>query len=360
MIIQFDIPNNPHKHRQFCTLLDNVYLHNTGKDISKGDVEGLLSIIHDSKAVKAGIHKETQKSGDRETYFPNSYNTSTEFDEEINDEIFLIFDATMHNYMHAFFDLFGNCLYFDILKKERKLKLGIPEEFWVDEGKNNFVKQWLILYYGEDIDVIILKRNKTYKIKHIILPNGIYWHPEPTGHQPIMEMIKNASSKISPIKVSKNGCYISRQDTIKYGWYHKREMENELELIDKIKEELDYDIIEMMDYSLVEKIQLSKSYNNIIQQNGASNLNILFSPPHTNNIVLTNPKMGWWINQKCSDYSNISGCNLLILEDIGEIINDPTQPLITDPNNHPWRITDVDGVISLFKTIDDGSIWSSQ
>ena len=32
-----------------------------------------------------------------------------------------MFDATMQNYMHCFFDLFGNLLYFDILKKEPKL-----------------------------------------------------------------------------------------------------------------------------------------------------------------------------------------------------------------------------------------------
>jgi hypothetical protein len=359
MIIQFDIPNNPHKNRQFCTLLDNVYLHNTGKDISDGNADDLLVITHDGKNVKAGIHKDTQKSGDREIYYPNSFNTSTEYDEEINDNIFLMFDVTMQNYMHCFFDLFGNCLYFDILKKEKNIKLGIPEECWVDEGKNNFIKQWLTLYYGDDIDIVIFKKNQTYKIKHIILPNGIYWHPEYIGHQPIMEMISKVASKVSPIKITKKGCYISRQDTIKYGWYHKREMENELELIEKIKKELDYDIIEMMDYNLIEKIQLSKSYKNIIQQNGASNLNILFSLPETVNIILTNPKMGPWINQKCSDYSLVSGCTLLVIDDIGEIINDPTQPPITDPNNHPWKITDIDGVINLLKQIDDGSIWNS-
>jgi hypothetical protein len=71
-----------------------------------------------------------------------------------------------------------------------------------------------------------------------------------------MEMIKKVASKIPAIKVNKKGCYISRQDTIKYGWYHKREMSNEKELIDKIKSELDYDIIEMMDYSLIEKAKI--------------------------------------------------------------------------------------------------------
>ena len=41
-------------------------------------------------------------------------------------------------------------------------------------------------------------------------------------------------------------------------------------LIDKIKEELGYDIIELMDYSLKEKIQIFKSYKNIVQQSSAS------------------------------------------------------------------------------------------
>lgn len=359
MIVSFDIPNNPHKHRQFCTVLEDVYLYNTGKDISDGNTDDLITITHNGKGVKAGIHKDTQKSGDKEVYYPDVINTSTQYDEEILDPIFLMFDATMQNYMHCFFDLFGNLLYFDILKKEKNIKLGIPEEFWVDKGKNNFIKQWLTLYYGEDLDIVLFKQKKTYKINHITIPNGIYWHPESVGHQPIMEMIKKIASKVPAIKVSKKGCYISRQDTIKYGWYHKREMSNEKELINKIKSELDYDIIEMMDYSLIEKIQLSKSYKNIIHQSGASNLNLLFSLSDNTNIVLSNPKMGPWINYQCENYSNVSGCPLLIIDDIGEIINDPTQPPITDPNNHPWKITDIDGVIGLLKQIDDGSIWGS-
>ena len=36
------------------------------------------------------------------------------------------------------------------------------------------------------------------------------------------------------------------------------------ELIDKIKSELDYDIIELMDYDMIGKIQIFKSYKNII------------------------------------------------------------------------------------------------
>ena len=69
--------------------------------------------------------------------------------------------------------------------------------------------------------------------------------------------------------------------------------------------------------------------------------------------------MGPWINIKCSDYSIVSGCKLLVLDEIGELIIDPTQPSLSDSNNYPWRITDLEGVIGLLKQIDDGSIWES-
>jgi hypothetical protein len=359
MILQFDIQNNPHKHRQFCTVLDNVYLTNTGKDLSDGSADGLITITHDGKKVKAGIHKDTQKMGDREIYFPNQFDDSTEYDEEIDEEIFLLFDDTGINYLHFFFDLFGKCIYYDILKQHKNLKLGITSDFWVDEGKNNHIKQWLSLYY-DNLEIVVFERNKTYKIKQIILPNCLYWSPEQTGHQPIMEMINRTAAKIEPMEVKANGCYISRQDTIKHGWYHNREMANELELIDRIKNELNYDIIELMNYSLIDKIKIFKSYKHIIQQSSASNVNILFSNPNIINVILSNPNMGPWINVKCYDYSVTSGCALLTIDNIGEVIIDPNIPPISDRNNHPWKIISLDGVMGLLKQIDDGSIWNSQ
>jgi len=358
MIIYFDIPNNPHKHRQFCTILDNVYLTHQNKDTSDGSAIDLISITHDGKLVKAGIDKEAQKLGSKEIYYKNKFNNSINYEEIIDEDIFLLFDDTGVNYLHSFFDLFGKCFYFDTLKQSKNIKLGLSEEFWTDSGKNNFIKQWLKLYYGDDLEVISFKKGKTYKIKQIILPNCPYWSPEYTGHQPIMELIKNTVEKIQPIEVKTNGCYISRQDTIKYGWFHPREMVNELELIEKIQSELNYDIIELMDYNLIEKIQIFKSYKNIIQQNSASNVNILFSPKGINNIILTNPKLGPWLNYKCQEFSTTSGCNLLILEDIGELILNSSQPNKNDLNNFPWRITDIDGVIDILKQIDSEIIWS--
>jgi hypothetical protein len=136
-------------------------------------------------------------------------------------------------------------------------------------------------------------------------------------------------------------------------------MANELELIDRIKNELNYDIIELMDYSLIDKIKIFKSYKHIIQQSSASNVNILFSNSDVINTILSNPNMGPWINVKCHDYSIISGCALLAIDNIGEVIIDPNAPPLSDRNNYPWKIIDLDGVMGLLKQIDDGSIWNS-
>jgi hypothetical protein len=356
MISQFNITGNPHRHRQFCTILDNVYLKNTGKDLSDGSAAGLVEVIHDTKVVKAGIDKDTQKMGDKEVYYPNQFDFNTTFDVEINEELFLLFDDAGINYQHFFFDLFGKCIYYDeLLKINSGLKIGIPQEFWTNTGKNNHIKQWLELYYP-NLNIVVLETNKTYKIAQIILPNCLYWFPEGIGHDPIMDMIKSVADKIQPDEV-KQGCYISRQDAVKYGWYHNREMANELELISQIESKLGYDIIEMMNYTLADKIKLSKSYKNIIQQSSASNVNILFSCEGVNNIVLSNPRMGPWQNHKNQEYSIKSGANLLVADDVGELIKDTND--LADSNNYPWRLTDISGIMDVLKQVDDGSIWNS-
>jgi len=359
-VIQFNIPENPHYHRQFCTVLEDTILKNTGEDISDGTANRLIEVIHNNRKVKAGIDKDTQKTGDKEIYFPNEYDYDKKFDYTIDEDVFLFFDGTGINYIHFFFDLFGKCIYYDILKKDNpKLKLGIPKEFYEETGKNSFIKQWLNLYY-DDLEVVIFESNKNYKIKKIILPNCLFWFPEGYGHDPIIKMIRKVYDKIEPINVTKNGCYISRQDTIKYGWYHGREMQNELELINRIKSELDYDIIELMDYDLKGKFQIFKSYKTIIQQSSASNVNILFSSPESNSIILSNPRMGPWLNGKCYEYSLHSGSNLLLLDNVGELIIDPNKSQLADSNNYPWYIPNLDSLIDILKQVDDGSIWNSQ
>jgi hypothetical protein len=176
-----------------------------------------------------------------------------------------------------------------------------------------------------------------------------------------MERIIETASKISPIEVKSNGCYISRQDTIKRGWYnskewyHSRELVNELELIDKIKSELNYDIIELMDYDLIGKIQIFKSYKNIIQQSSASNINILFSGKNNTNVVITNPKLENWLMYKINQFSLKSKAPIVSLNGGGEIVEELGDEW-ADKGNATWRLVDINGLIEVLKQIDQNNL----
>jgi hypothetical protein len=348
-IINIPIPDNPYNNRQFCVSLSDAYL-NTNSE--------LVDVCHNGKKVRAGIDKELQKAGNQNIIYYDIIDEDTNYDYLIEEDIFLLHDESGVNYAHFFFDYFGRCLYFDELKKQNpNLKLAILENFYKEDGNSSFIKEWLDLYYqDENIDIIILKKDKRYKIKNLILSNIFYWFPEGYGHDFIVDKIIKTISKISPIEVKTNGCYISRQDTIKRGWYHKRELENELELIDKIKTELNYDIIELMDYNLKEKIQIFKSYKNIIQQSSASNINIIFSNFNNNHIIISHPVMEGWLNFKCIQFSTQSKANLITLDGGGECISTLEETGQTNKDNIPWKLTDIDGLIEVLKQINEGKI----
>lgn len=354
-ITRIDIPNSIHKFKQFYTTLSNAYVFHMESPKDRTNPEDVI-VIHDNKKVKAGIHKDTQKMGDATTYFEGVY-PNPKHDEEIQDDIFLLYDDCGLNYAHFFFDFFGKCIYFDEIRKTNpNLKLGILEEFYKETGNSTFIKQWLDLYYqDQDIDIVIFKKDTQYKIKTLILPNSFYWFPEGHGEDYIIEKIIETVAKVPKIKTTTNGCYISRQDTIKRGWYHGRDLVNELELIDQIQNELGYDIVELMDYDIIGKIQIFKSYPIIVQQSSASNINILFSNKENTHVIISNPRMANWLNSKVMQFSQKSKANLLTLEGAGEYLSDHIEPN-TDQGNYPWQLTNIEGIIEVLKQINNNEI----
>lgn len=346
MTIPVLIPNSIHANRQFYTVLNESYL----KHIDSFSLE----VYHDGKKVKAGIDKDTQKQGNTEIYYLNKTNEDKSYDYEINDDILLLYDDAGVNYAHFFFDFFGKCLYFKEVKKPYpNLKIGILEDFYSETGNSTFIKQWLDLYFENDIEIVVFKKDQRYKIKTLILPNSFYWFPEGYGDDFITDEIIKTVEKIKPIETKSKGCYISRQDTVKREWHNKRHLVNEIELIDNIQTELGYDIIELMDYDLIQKIQIFKSYPIIIQQSSASNISLLFSTPKTTNIIISHPVMEGWLNFKCTQFSQKSKTNLITLNGGGELIIEDN---LADQNNHPWRIPNIEGLIDVLKQIDKGEI----
>jgi capsular polysaccharide biosynthesis protein len=354
-VTRVDIPNSIHKFKQFYTTLEGAYLKHL---IAPKDRTLPIDVVvtHDNKNVKAGIWKDNQKIGDTNPYF-EGYIPTPQQDEDIQGDIFLLYDDCGLNYAHFFFDFFGKCIYFDEIRKTNpKVKLGILEEFYQETGNSTFIKQWLDLYYqDQDIEIIIFKKEVQYKVETLIIPNSFYWFPEGYGDDYIVEKIIETVAKVPKIEVKSNGCYISRQDTIKRGWYHGRDLINEVELIDQIQNELGYDIVELMDYDIIGKIQIFKSYPIIVQQSSASNINILFSNKDNTHVIISNPRMADWLNSKVMQFSQKSKANMVTLEGAGEYLSEYVEPN-TNQGNYPWQLTNIEGIIEVLKQINNGNI----
>jgi hypothetical protein len=360
-IINVPIKGCPHTSRQFCTSFSNAYIKHIDPVLNVDIVHGYVEVSHNSKKVRAGIDKDVQKAGRQDLVYYDVVDENINYDELLEDDVFLLHDEAGINYAHFFFDYFGRCLYFDELRKSNpNLKLGILEDFYKEDGNSSFIKEWIDLYYQDkNVDIVVFKKNKRYKVTNLILPNLFYWFPEGYGDDPIVDKIIETAAKIPAIEVKTNGCYISRQDTIKRGWYHKRELKNELELINKIKSELNYDIIELMDCSLIEKIQIFKSYKNIIHQSSASNTNVFFSNHDNTHILISHPIMENWLNFKCNQFAIKSGSNLITLDGGGYCVSTLEETGQTNKDNLPWILNDIDSLIEVLKQIEDNSIWKS-
>jgi len=354
-LIPINIPDKTHTHRHYCMLFDTTFVLHKDPIEKKGIKYEWITVYHNGKKLELE-NKDYEKLGRYDLIYTDIFDSNQQYDESI-DNMFLLYDNAGLNYAHFFFDFFSRCLYFDeLIKTNPNLKLGIPEDYYKEEGSSTFIKQWLDLYYQDkNVNIVILTKNKKYKITNLVIPGLLYGFPEPYGDDYLISKIIETTNKVTPINVKANGCYISRQDTIKRGWYHKRDLINELELINKIKSELKYDIIELMDYDLIGKIRIFKSYNNIIQQSSASNISILFSNKTNFNTIITHPKLEGWLTNKITYFSSKSNAPLFVLNNGGTCIEELDDNWV-DKNNAPWKLDNIDVLIDVLKQIDKKEI----
>jgi hypothetical protein len=354
-ITPINIPDNTYPHRHYCLQFEDAFLKHKNPISDRGISSGWLEAWHDKRQLQIE-KKDYEKAGRYDLIYGEEY-LRNNWDEKIEGNTFLLYDAAGLNYAHFFFDLFGRVLYYEeLLKDIPNLKLAIPEDYYKTEGNSTFIKQWLDLYFQDlNPEIIVLKKDITYLVSNLYIPSVLYTFPEPYGDGYVMQKIIETVNKVPKIEVKANGCYISRQDTIKRGWYHKRNLVNELELIDRIQNELGYDIIELMDYNIIEKIQIFKSYKNIIQQSSASNVSLLFSNKENTNILISHPNMENWLNFKCEQFSQKSQTNLITLDGGGEIVEQVGDDYL-DKNNAPWGLPNLDGLMDILHQIDKGDI----
>jgi hypothetical protein len=110
-----------------------------------------------------------------------------------------------------------------------------------------------------------------------------------------------------------------------------------------------------MDYDLISKIQIFKSYKNIIQQSSASNINVLFSNKNNTNVIITNPKLEDWLMYKINQFALKSKTPIISLNGGGEIVEELGDEWI-DKSNAPWKLVDINGLVEVLKQIDQNSL----
>jgi hypothetical protein len=275
--------------------------------------------------------KESYKLG----HLENGITINTNYDYEIEMSCFILFDEYANNYFHYFTDFFSKLdSFFKIQKIIPNIKILMLEE----QFNVSFIRESLELLFGNFNNFIFIPHGKKIKFKKLIVPKPIYFWPNENVPECIYTFTKMLSDKVNEETI-KNGVYISRQDTIKKGWWHNRNLQNELNLIDAIKTELNYDIVELMDLSISDKIKIFKSYKNIIQQNGASTVNIFFCNYNTNFHIISHPIIKNWANPLLNEISKHKKLNFYEY-DYGKICTD-ISVISSDSNNIPWEINDI-------------------
>jgi hypothetical protein len=256
----------------------------------------------------------------------------------ITEPCMLFYEEFSTNYFHYLTDCFPKLQYYlFLIKTIPNLKLLITEEYI----NNLFIKDSLKMTLNSLNNVIILKKDIKYHCNQIIIPNEFYYWPENNIPDIVINSIESLATSINQQCIYK-GVYVSRQDTQKKGWWHNRNVQNELILIDKIKTELKYDIVELMDLSLEDKIKIFKSYKNIIQQNGASTVNLFFCNPKTNFHIISHPFISKWANPLLKNISDRKNVNFYEYN-YGMLIGDQCSG---DINNQSWSINNIDDLIT--------------
>jgi len=341
----FDISfhtNVDNKKQLFSYVLDDVII--VRKDypqilkIKKDNYDFSYLTLRNSALNNYDIHKYIK---DDEVINENLY--------VIENPCFLLFDDYFGNYLHYIVESLLKLKYFILLKKEIKdLKL-LMFDYVYDV---DFIKESFKLYLGDEFEdvyknIIFITTNNNIKINRLLIPNKYYLWPD-TGELPesLYDVFNVMSSKVN-IDTKKNGVYISRQDTIKRNWWHNRNLQNEIQLIESVKNELNYDIIELMDLNLHDKIKIFKTYKNIIQTNGASMINLVFCEKNTNFHMITHPIYGEWSNPILRNMSYKLNVNFYEYN-YGKIdVNIPSK--CGNRDNVPWEITDISNMIREIK-----------
>jgi capsular polysaccharide biosynthesis protein len=152
-----------------------------------------------------------------------------------------------------------------------------------------------------------------------------------------------------PISMEYENIYISRKDVSSKKWMHYRVLLNENDIINKLNE-VGFREIQLMNYSVEEKIQIFKSAKKIIQTVGSNCYNLRFIEPKTWCCILYHPEYYCWsddlhriVNYKNGVYKEyIDSCK--VVDNSNSYYPDEYNTMKKKIDS-PWKFTDIDNLV---------------
>ena len=365
--------NNIYKNKTACFELHDciIDLREFGKH-PEYEQSLNLKVYSDNRRIKKYINRNPETNAlwyveDVPTY--DIEDTITDLSDVIVDqeisELFFCYDYLEWQYSHFLTDVYPKMWYYPKLKdnfpdlkfgqirpivnfaynlndKTLNTKLNIVSDF------AHQITDFYLKYNSCEKDFFALEIGKVYKINKLFIPvpftsqDVVEW---PDVQMEMYELLIKESNKVVTEQFPKK-VFISRNDTIKNGWFNLRHCINE-SYISNALIPLGYEVIELMSLNIFEKIKVFSSADEIVQLVGSNCFNTVFVRPNTKIFTILHPYYTGW-SSMLDHLARMRDAKFIPFNENIEILG-----LEGYPDNYkkipdqPWRLTDVNPLMKL-------------
>lgn len=360
------ILNHVFKNKTSCFLLENCVIDL--REFRKHEEffqDKNLKVYSNSKRVRKYINRNPSNNA---VWYDEEFPSLTLEEELIDysdfvfeksfDKLFFCYDYIEWQYSHFLTDVYPKMWYYPQLKKIHKdLKFGqirpILNFAYNLNDKTLKTKLNLLSDFAHDItdfylkhhnftdDFVPLEAGKTYFIEKLFIPvpftsQDVF--PWPDIQYEMYDLLKEESKKVT--RTFSDRIFISRNDTVKNGWFNLRFCVNESEIYDALKP-YGFENIELMDLNVFEKIKVYTTAKQLVQQVGSNCFNVVFSTPGSEFYTLIHPYYEVWCPILTS-LSNRSGNKFFFIKDGIKMLGLNAYPLNYERiPDQPWYFTDM-------------------
>lgn len=287
------------------------------------------------------------------------------FDGEI-DDLFFNYDYLEWQYSHFLTDVYPKMWYYPQLKRLcRNLKFGqirpilnfaynlrdksLKTNLNLVSGFAHEITDFYLSHLGFENDFVPLEIGKIYHVKRLYLPvpfTSQDAYPWPERQYEMYNLLKKESKKVK--RNFSERVFISRNDTVKNGWFNLRYCVNEEEIA-KAVVKVGYESIELMPLNIFEKIKVYSTSKKIIQQIGSNCFNSVFSSENTTLYTLVHPHYRSWI-PGLENLSSKNGSKLVSITGGIETLGlDGYPEQYKRDVDQPWKFTEINKLVKLVK-----------